>query len=98
MVGHHREQRLTFDDVVHRLGTDRTRYADSTFDIRDIIADEDKFAIRFICTALVNTTRQTFTTEVTYFYQPKEGNTSPRKVRSPNFGCCPTRISTLCCR
>ena len=73
MVGHHREQRLTFDDVVHRLGTDRTRYADSTYDIRDIVADEDKFTIRFIYTALVNTTRQTFTTEVTYFYQLKEG-------------------------
>ena len=46
VVGWNRKQRLTYDDVVHRLVTDRPRYTDPKYDIQDIIAAEDKFAIR----------------------------------------------------
>ena len=73
VAGHHREQRLTFDDVVHRLSTDHARYADGNYDIRDIVADEGKFAIRFIHTAVAKATRRSVRTEVIYFYHLREG-------------------------
>ena len=44
MIGHHRKQQLTYDDVVHRLVTDHPRYPNPKFDIKDIVAAEDKFA------------------------------------------------------
>ena len=46
VIGYHRKQRLNYDDVVHRPVTDRPRYRDPLYDIQDIIAAEDKFAIR----------------------------------------------------
>lgn len=48
--GHHREQELTYDDVVERLRSDPDRFRDHAYDIQDIIASEDRFAIRFIYT------------------------------------------------
>jgi hypothetical protein len=49
VVGHHRKQTLTFDDdVAHRLATDHR--ATPICDIKDISAEEDRFAIRFMFT------------------------------------------------
>jgi hypothetical protein len=50
VVGYNRKQRLNYDDVVHRLVRDQPRYTDPHYDIQDIIAAEDKFAIRFAFT------------------------------------------------
>ena len=51
VVGHHRKQQLNYEDVVHRLVADKPRYANPTYDIRDIVAEVDKFAIRFLFVA-----------------------------------------------
>ncbi len=48
VIGHHRTQTLSYDDVVNRLVWDPKHSADPVFDIEDIIADEDRFSIRFI--------------------------------------------------
>ncbi len=75
VIGHHRKQRLTHDDVVHRLVTDRPRYPNPRFDIKDIVAEEDKWAIRFIFTA-TGASGQAISVECNYFYHLKEGKIS----------------------
>ena len=67
VIGHNRKQLLTYDDVVHRLVTDHPRYPNPVFDIQDIVAAEDKWAIRFVFTS-TDSTGQSITTEVIYFY------------------------------
>jgi predicted ester cyclase len=75
VIGHHRKQRLTFDDVVHRLVTDHPRYPNPKFDIKDIIAAEDKWAIRFVFTA-DGAPGQPISVEVNYFYHLRQGKIS----------------------
>jgi hypothetical protein len=73
VIGHHRKQQLTYDDVVNRLASDRTRFGSPVCDIQDIVAAEDKFAIRFAYTAIILSTGQDVSTEVIYFYHLKDG-------------------------
>ena len=75
VTGHHRKQLLTYDDVVHRLVTDRPRYANPKFDVQDIIAADDKWAIRFIFTA-TGASGEAITVEVNYFYHLKDDKIS----------------------
>jgi predicted ester cyclase len=75
VIGHHRKQRLTFDDVVHRLVTDHPRYPDPKFDIKDIVAAEDKWAIRFVFTA-AGASAHPISVEVNYFYHLRLGKIS----------------------
>jgi predicted ester cyclase len=74
--GHNRSQELLYDDVVNRLRSDTGRFADPVYDIKDIVASEDKFAIRFIYTATVVATGEPVETEVNYFYHLKDGKVS----------------------
>jgi predicted ester cyclase len=74
--GYHRSQELDYEDVVNRLRWDPERFADPAYDIRDIIAAEDKFAIQFIYTATVVQTGDPFRTEVNYFYHLKDDKVS----------------------
>jgi predicted ester cyclase len=75
VIGHHRKQRLSYSDVVHRLQTDRPRYANPSYDIKDIIAAEDKWAIRFSFAA-TGISGQTVSAETIYFYHVREGKIS----------------------
>ncbi len=75
-IGHHRTQTLSYDDVVNRLAWDRRHSADPVFDIKDIIADEDRFSIRFIYSATEIATKQKFEIEVIYFYHLQDGKIS----------------------
>lgn len=52
IVGHHRSQELNYDDIVNRLDWDKQTFSNPIYDIRDIIASEDKFAIRFLYRAI----------------------------------------------
>ena len=72
VIGHNRKQLLSYDDVVHRIVTDHPRYPNPSFDIQDIVAAEDKFAIRFIFTS-TGSAGQGITTEVVYFYHVRDG-------------------------
>jgi predicted ester cyclase len=75
LVGWNRKQRLTYDDVVHRLVADRPRYADPHYDIQDIIAAEGKFAIRFAFTATLGD-GQPVSAQANYFYHLRDGKIS----------------------
>ena len=54
---------------------DKPRYANPTYDIRDIVSDADKFAIRFLFGA-TGPTGQSISAEVNYFYHLKDGKVS----------------------
>src|SRR5215208_2463201 len=73
VVGHHRAQTLDFNDVVNRLKWDHKHSADPIFDVQNIIAATDRFAIRFRYTATQISTGQPFHAEVIYFYHLREG-------------------------
>lgn len=73
VIGHHRSQTLSYSDVANRLDWDRNHSADPVFDIKDIVADEDKFSIRFIYTATEIATGRKFEVEVIYFYHLQDG-------------------------
>jgi predicted ester cyclase len=75
VVGHHRRQRLTYDDIVHRLTADRPRYANPVYDITDIIAAKDRFAIRFVFSA-TGASGQPISAEANYFYHLDRGKIS----------------------
>lgn len=72
VVGYNRKQRLNYDDVVHRLVTDQPRYMDPHYDIQDIIAAEDKFAIRFVFTGRL-ASGQPISAQANYFYHFRDG-------------------------
>jgi predicted ester cyclase len=74
--GHNCSQDLVYDDVVNRLRTDWGRYGDPVYDITDIIAAEDRLAIRFIYTATALATGEPVETEVNYFYHLRDGKIS----------------------
>jgi ketosteroid isomerase-like protein len=74
--GHNRSQELLYEDVVNRLRSDSGRFANPLYDITDIIASEEKFAIRFIYTATVVATGEPVETEVNYFYHLRDGKIS----------------------
>jgi hypothetical protein len=75
VIGYHRKQRLTDDDVVHRLVTDRPRYTDPHDDIQDLIAAEDTFAIRLAFTA-TRASGQPASAAANDFYHLREGKIS----------------------
>ena len=50
---------------------DKPRYANPTYDVRDIVAEADKFAIRFRFGA-TGPTGQSILVEVNYFYHLKD--------------------------
>jgi predicted ester cyclase len=68
VVGHHRDQTLSFSDVENRLLWDRKNILNSRYNIQEIIADDDRFSIRFIYTASLIKTHQNIGVEVIYFY------------------------------
>ena len=74
-VGHHRKQRLNYDDVVHRLVADRPRYANPAYDVTDIVPAEDKFAIRFQFAA-TEASGQPVAAEAIYSYHLRDGKIS----------------------
>jgi predicted ester cyclase len=73
VVGHHRLQEMSYDDVVNRLDWDRQTFSKPVYDIRDIIAAEDKFAIRFLYTATITATGEEAKAETWYVYHLRDG-------------------------
>lgn len=75
-VGHHRQQTLSLDDISNRLQWDVQNFGTSSYDIRDIVADDDKFSIRFIFSCTLIGAGTPFRTEVIYFYHLRDGKVS----------------------
>jgi hypothetical protein len=74
VVGWHRRadsfwQQLGYDDVVNRLAWDKETNANPVFDIREIIVEEDRFALRFLYVADFIPTGGKIDVEMMYFYQ-----------------------------
>ena len=74
VVGWHRRadsswQELEYDDVVKHLTWDKETNANPLFDVRDIIAEEDRFALRFLYTADFIPTGGKIDVEIMYFYR-----------------------------
>ena len=76
VVGHHRGQSIRLDDIVNRLRWDSQTFTDAVYDIRGIVADVDKFAVRFLYTSKVVATGQPANAETTYFYHLRDGKIS----------------------
>ncbi|MFL6500811.1 MAG: ester cyclase [Candidatus Udaeobacter sp.] len=76
VIGHHRQQTLSYTDLENRLAWDRENRTNQTFNITDIIAEEDRFAIRFVFTAAEKTQNQEAPIEVIYFYHLRDGKIS----------------------
>lgn len=73
VVGHHRGQTIHFADIENRLAWDRKTRTQQRYDIRDVIAESDRFAIRFVFTTLELPTSEHSEIEVHYFYHLREG-------------------------
>jgi predicted ester cyclase len=76
VIGHHRQQTLSYRDLENRLAWDRENRTNQTFNITDVIAEEDKFAIRFVFRAAEKTENQEAPIEVIYFYHLRDGKIS----------------------
>jgi predicted ester cyclase len=78
VVGHHRRadgstQELSYADVAGRLDWDKQTSADAVYKIQDIVAERDKFALRFIYTATFRPTGGKVDVEVWYLYHLADG-------------------------
>ena len=77
VVGHHRRaggstQELSYDDRANRLDWDRQTSANALYEVRDIIAEEDRFAIRFVYTADFIPANGETDVDVMYFYHLRD--------------------------
>jgi SnoaL-like protein len=72
VIGHHRGQTLGFADILNRLAWDQHHNVAPIFDIRDIVAAENRFAIRFEYTAKEGEAGNDFHAEVIYFYHLRD--------------------------
>ncbi len=68
MVGRHRSQTIRLADIENRLRWDRENYRDPVYAIKELIAAEDEFAIRFIYTARDAKSGNEVAVDVVYFY------------------------------
>ena len=66
-------QELGYEDIANRLDWDTQTSANAVYDIEDITAEEDKFAIRFRYTADFIVTSGKVDVEVMYFYHLRVG-------------------------
>lgn len=78
VVGYHKRadgstQELSYDDVANRLDWDRQTSANAVYDVRDVVAEEDRFALRFVYTADFVPTGGRIDVEVMYFYRLRDG-------------------------
>jgi len=75
-IGHHRTQTICLDDIGNRLRRDGTHWKDPVYDIKELIAENDKFALRFIFSATQISTGKRDEVEVIYFYHLRDGKIS----------------------
>ena len=78
VVGWHRRadsswQELGYADIVNRLNWDKETNANPLFDVREIIAEEDRFALRYLYTAAFIPTGGKIDVEMMYFYHLRGG-------------------------
>lgn len=76
VIGHHENARgwttLGYDDVVRRLDWDRTNFTDPEFHVDDLIAGENRFAMRFRFSGTA-AAGERIESEAGYFYHLRDG-------------------------
>ncbi len=72
-LGHHRGQTISRQDIVQRLRWDLENFSNPRYDIRQLVAEADAFAIRVVITCVLTKTGESFATEVIYFYKLRVG-------------------------
>jgi hypothetical protein len=77
VVGYHRRadvstQELHYDDIANRLDWDKQTSTNAVYDVRDIIAGEDRFAIRFVYTTDFVPTNGKTDVDMMYFYHLRD--------------------------
>ena len=72
VIGHHRSQTIHYEDLQNRLAWDGTNRRSQKFEITDVIAEGDRFSIRFVFSALELRTMQKSDIEVIYFYHLRD--------------------------
>ena len=79
VVGHHENAKgwttLGYDDVVHRIDWDKTNFGNPEFRIDDLIAGENRFAMRFQFSATL-ADGERFESGAGYFYHLRDGKIS----------------------
>ncbi len=75
-VGHHRSQTIHVSDIEYRLSRDRIHWKDPVYDIKNLVAEENAFAIRFMFSATQINTGKRDEVEVIYFYRLRDGKIS----------------------
>lgn len=78
VIGYHRRadgstQELGYADIANRLDWDRQTSANAVYNIRDIVAEEDRFAIRFVYKADFVLTQGKIDVDNMYFYHLRDG-------------------------
>jgi len=77
VVGHHGDQIIRREDIENRLKRDRIHWKDPVYDIRDLVVDRERFAMRFRYSATqVRTGKRDEGIETMYFYHLKDGKIS----------------------
>ncbi len=75
-VGYHRAQTIHVADIEERLSRDRIHWKEPVYNIKNLIAEEDAFAIRFMFSATQISTGKRDEVEVIYFYKLRDGKIS----------------------
>jgi len=73
VIGHHRTQTIRLADIENRLSRDQLHWKDQVYDIKNLVAEEDKFALRFIFAATQISSGKRDEVEVVYFYHLNDG-------------------------
>lgn len=77
VVGHHVSQTIRLADIENRLRRDRIHWKDPVYDIKNLVAEPDRFAIRFVFSATrIETGERDEGIETVYFYNLKDGKVS----------------------
>lgn len=75
-MGHHRDQTIRLADIENRLRRDRVHWKDPVYDVKNLIAEEDAFALRFLYSATQINTGKRDEVETIYFYKLAAGKIS----------------------
>jgi len=73
VIGHHRAQTIRLSDIANRLAWDRKNWGGQSYAIQDLIAEEDRFALRFVFTTRELEAAGHPPIEVIYFYHLRAG-------------------------
>ena len=73
VVGHHRSQTIGYADIANRLAWDRKNRTGQAYEVKEILAENDRFCLRFVFTTTELPTGENSEIEVIYFYHLREG-------------------------